>query len=386
MCAKEARVPRPPARTVHPLAATLVAMVAVAGVLIGMAVAPAAAGAMPVRAGGKKIATVMPVPHVVRRLPVAIEAVSVDYVAQDSCAPAFKPGTRKLIHLLARTYPDISAQGSYACGTDGPVSEHYEGRAIDWMASVRNRKQHREAIALIKWLRAPDRRGNKFAMARRLGVMYLIYNNRIWGAWDGKWEPYGSCATTRAPAYDNACHRTHVHISLTWNGAMGRTSFWKGKPRPTDYGPCRTAGLKWAGKHSHRNLRPCAGTPGPKLPHWASPALKRLVHYSGAYLRGGSSGPAVGAVQQALAVPATATFGHRTKRAVRDFQHHHRLPKTGAMNIRTWLRLVTVATRRDTAAHRKRRARRAHTTARHPGRSRSSSRVGRRAGESRRNR
>jgi hypothetical protein len=263
-------------------------------------------------------------------------------VAQDSCDPGFKPGTKKLIALLHHTYPDVYAGGSYACGTDGSVSEHYEGRAIDWMASIHDKTQHAEARALIKWLLATDADGNRFANARRLGVMYLIYDNRIWGTWDGQWEPYSNCADTPQAAYDNACHRTHVHISLTWNGAMGRTSYWTGQLTPTDYGPCRASGLNWASKYTGYNPTPCPNYPGVAAPKGASAAVKALTQYAGAYLHRGSQGPAVQAVQSVLHVSTSGNYLGATKSAVRGFQRAHQLSSTGAMNVRTWKKLIAV--------------------------------------------
>jgi hypothetical protein len=67
-------------------------------------------------------------------------------------------------------------------------------------------------------------------MARRLGVQYLIWNSRTWRDYDPArgWTEYDGClhAKMRKKAYDNTCHRTHVHISLTWDGAYKRTSYF----------------------------------------------------------------------------------------------------------------------------------------------------------------
>lgn len=331
-------MPRPPARTARRTAASFVALLAACSALVGVLVGPTSAGAAvhpAVRVG---------TPTIPNHLPSEIESQWTPYVAQDSCDPAFKRGTKELIALLHRTYPDVYAGGSYACGTDGTVSEHYEGRAIDWMASVDNNKQHAEALALINWLLGTDGDGNRFANARRLGVMYLIYDNRIWGTWDGKWDRYNNCAKTPQASYDNACHRTHVHISLTWNGAMGRTSFWTGKLTPTDFGPCRAKGLNWASKYTGYNPVPCANYPGARVPKGASPAVKTLAQYSGLYLHKGSHGPAVTAVQSVLHVSASGSYLGGTKSAVRSFQRKHKLPTTGAMNTRTWQGLLATVT------------------------------------------
>src|SRR4029078_4285772 len=34
-------------------------------------------------------------------------------------------------------------------------------------------------------------------------------------------------------------HTSHIHISLSWNGARAHTSFWTGKTWPLDYGACQ---------------------------------------------------------------------------------------------------------------------------------------------------
>lgn len=320
----------------HALSRVTALIVIALTVLAGLAAAPPSAPAgSRVAAAGFRVA----LPATPKHLRPAIEPAGTPYVAQDSCHPAFEPGTRRLVRLLKRTYPDVYAQGAYACGTDGTVSEHYEGRAIDWMAAVKNRRQHAEARALIHWLLAPDAAGEAYAMARRLGVMYLIYDNRIWGPWGG-WEPYDNCAKHQQAAYDNSCHRTHLHISLTWNGAMGRTSFWTNKVTPTDYGPCRAKGLAWARGYVRYNPKPCPRTAGPTVPKHASPAAKTVAGYSGLYLHHGSTGPAVAALQTVLHVSATGNYLGGTRAAVRGFQRAHRLPATGAMNRRTWQRLL----------------------------------------------
>jgi hypothetical protein len=313
----------------HRLTPFLTTLLCAASVLIAV---PTAASATP------------PVPHIPRGLPAAIEPLG-GYVGQVTCQPTIRPGTAKLAKLLAYTYRNYNAgswASTYACGTDGTRSEHYDGRAIDWMVDVHNTKQHAAAKAAIAWFLATDKAGNKFAMARRLGVMYLIYNNRMWGAWDGRWEDYNNCSHLPERRYDNACHRTHMHISLTWNGAMARTSYWTRSVAPTDYGKCRVPDLNWAYLYTGRNLVPCPSYPQVHATKTASATKKALVAYSGAAVRGGWSGPAVAAVQRALGVATTGVFDSATARAVRRFQRRHTLLVTGAMNVRTWRALLKV--------------------------------------------
>ena len=302
----------------------LVAVTALATLFAGLAFATSAAAT--------------PAPHVPAGLPRAIEPLA-PYVAQTACSPTTKPGTAKLARLLAATYRGTSYNTVYACGTDGPVSEHYDGRAIDWMVSIRNSAQHSDALAVISWLLATDSHGNHYAMARRLGVQYLIYDNRIWGSWDGKWEAYNNCAKLTSRAYDTSCHRDHMHISLSWNGAMGRTTFWTGQVHADDYGPCRAADLNWA-TNTLSHSRPCPDYATVHAARGASATESALVKYSGAALRPGLTGPAVTAVQQALHVSATGTFGAVTLGALRHFEAAHRLPLTGGVSATAWRELL----------------------------------------------
>jgi peptidoglycan hydrolase-like protein with peptidoglycan-binding domain len=282
------------------------------------------------------------VPPTPSGLPVAIEPLA-PYVEQVACDPHVRPGTARLARLLASTYRSYSASSwssTYACGTDGDRSEHYDGRAIDWMVDVHNARQRAAAQSAIAWLLATDAAGNRAAMARRLGVMYIIWNNRIWGAWNGRWDSYNNCAHLTSRANDNACHRTHVHLSLSWNGAMARTSYWSKRVVSTDWGPCRPRDLNWAYLYQHANYLGCASFPRVRAPEGASAIKRALVTYSGAPVRRGWGGPAVSAVQRALQVPVTGSYASSTVHAVRTFQVQHHLTVTGAMNAGTWRALL----------------------------------------------
>jgi peptidoglycan hydrolase-like protein with peptidoglycan-binding domain len=288
-------------------------------------------------------ATHVPIPPGSPAPSTAIEPLA-PYVPQVSCDPKQRPGTVKLARLLATTYRSFSATdwaSTYNCGTDGSTSEHYDGRAIDWMVGVHNAKQRAAATAVISWLLATDKAGHRFAIARRLGVMYLIYDNRMWGAWSGRWEAYDNCAKRPQRANDNACHRTHMHISLSWTGAMGRTSYWTKHLALTDFGPCRPKDLNWAYLYQRVNLVPCLRFPPVRAAKGASATKKALVTYSGAPVRRGWKGPAVSAVQRALHLGATGTYNARTTTAVKTFQRRHAgCPVTGAMNPPTWRALL----------------------------------------------
>ncbi len=273
-------------------------------------------------------------------LPAAVEPLAA-YVEQNSCHPGYLPGTLRLGRLLTATYPNTSFGGAYACGTDGNRSEHYDGRAIDWMNSIRNPTQAAQAAAVIKFLLATDSHGNKFAMARRMGVMYIIWDNKMWGAWDGKWEAYNNCAKTPAVSSDNACHRNHMHISLSWNGAFGRTSFWSRRTfSATDYGPCRVKDLNWAMDWSAYNPKGCTRYPTAGYPAHSSAAMIALQTYSGAELFPGMTGAPVQAIQKAFGTPITGRYSGTTVALMRWFKHAHGLSASLTVDTATWRKLL----------------------------------------------
>jgi peptidoglycan hydrolase-like protein with peptidoglycan-binding domain len=277
-------------------------------------------------------------PAVPTGLPAGIEALS-RYVAQADCDPTTKRGVTALGKLLTKTYPGTSFGGGRAC-TDHPPSEHYDGRALDWMVSVRNSTQKAQASAVLNWLFAKDARGNSHANARRLGVMYIIWNDKIWGSYSQRWEPYNNCASTPSRSVDTSCHRDHIHFSLSWEGAMGRTSFWTKKVAAPDYGPCRPADLNWAPNYTGANPTPCARHAKVTAPAGSSAIAKRAYLFSGAQLGRGSSGAPVVALQNALGLRADGKYDSTTVAAVRSLQQRAKLRVNGIMNSATWRALL----------------------------------------------
>lgn len=150
------------------------------------------------------------------------------YEPGTTCTLVDRPGALKFAQLIRDTYGQNQSIGiSYnACYT---ISEHNEGRAVDWMLDSTNPKDVAKAKAMFKWLFATDQYGNTDAMARRLGIMYIIWNHHMWRAYEGGvWGPYNGTNP----------HTDHIHFSFNLDGATGRTSFWTGHPLP---GPCEAA-------------------------------------------------------------------------------------------------------------------------------------------------
>lgn len=162
------------------------------------------------------------------------------YERENTCSPTEKPGPQFVRTMLRSTYgTSIGSNIVRSCTSSD--SGHEEGRALDWMTSVRVASQRDMANAFIGWLQATDKYGNKHAMVRRLGIQYIIWNNRMWRTYDPSrgWTEYAGCLdpAKASTTYDNACHRNHVHLSFSWDGAWKRTSYYAGNltcPAPSD--------------------------------------------------------------------------------------------------------------------------------------------------------
>lgn len=262
------------------------------------------------------------------------------YVAQNSCQPGFRAGTAALARLLVRTYPNTSAGGPRPCSA-GSSSEHYDGRAVDWMNSIKNPVQAMQAASVIKFLLSTDQYGNKYAMARRMGIMYMIWDNHIWGMWSGTWQDYNGCTKTPAPALDTACHRDHIHFSLSWDGALGYTSFWSRTVVDTpDYGPCRPPDLNWATDYAVFRTVPCPNYSRVGVPAGSSAVMTGLVQYSGVTLLPGRTGEAVRAIQRAFSKPVTGVYDAVTVGAMNRFKVAHQLPGNSVVDPPTWRALL----------------------------------------------
>ncbi|WP_370617250.1 hypothetical protein [Mumia sp. Pv 4-285] len=264
------------------------------------------------------------------------------HVGQVSCARPH-PGTVRLGSLLVRTWPATSWMAARDCGTSG--SEHYDGRAVDWMTNARTVKGKKRGNDLVAWLLATDAAGNRFANARRLGVMYIIWNNKIWSTYRSRdgWRSYNGCtAKARAGAgSDTTCHRNHVHISLSWAGARGYTSYWDGTVAGANYGPCRPAGLNWAGRYTKRRATPCPWYPRVTAAKGSSTVHRSLVTYSGLRITKGMRGPAVRAVQRAIRVPVTGVWDATSRAQMRAYKGARHLGGSAVVGTGAWRSLLT---------------------------------------------
>ncbi|WP_210649271.1 hypothetical protein [Nocardioides sp. SYSU D00065] len=152
------------------------------------------------------------------------------YQPQTTCKPTPKRGVLMLADwLVARGggYGPISR----ACAGSS-TSEHKESRAFDWLLDARDPADAALAATLLEEVLAPDDTGAPHALARRMGIMYIIWDDRMYASYDGfaaKRYLSSSCRTKRTCS-PTLRHRDHMHISLSRRGARGATSWYAAQP------------------------------------------------------------------------------------------------------------------------------------------------------------
>ncbi len=269
--------------------------------------------------------TLPPVPPPPSPLPTTVLPALADvvptYQSQRSCDPAAKPGVEAYVRMVLQTYR-VGRNGGIVrgCGI-GATSEHKEGRAFDYMLSVNVPQEKAVGDALTGWLTGPDAAGVVGGNARRLGVMYVIWNRRIWSSYTTGtgWRNY----------YGSSPHTDHVHTSFSWNGAMARTSWWSGSTATVDdRGPCGVYAGQPAPVYTGPQLTAC---PSP-LP--AAPASPYAIVWPG------QSASTVRLAQAQLGLSADGVFGAATRAALMGWQRTVALPVTGVLDKPTWARLA----------------------------------------------
>lgn len=150
------------------------------------------------------------------------------YVPQTNCHPKARPGTRTLGAWLetsyAGTFASVRGRPCRASGT----SEHKEGRAVDWSLDARKKRDRLRAKAFLSAILATDAEGNDAALARRMGVMYVIWNDHMYASYDRfvKRDYLSSSCKRLRRCSPTLRHRDHMHISLSRPGGKGITSWY----------------------------------------------------------------------------------------------------------------------------------------------------------------
>src|SRR2546421_3013694 len=140
------------------------------------------------------------------------------YVGQSKCDPTPKPGVIAFRAMFLKAFPGTRDDGITRQCYIGGRSEHKEGRAWDWAVSAYKPADVAKVNQALAWLFATDKYGHKYALIRRLGIMYIVWNRHIWSASipSQGWLPYNGSSP----------HTDHVHFSFSWAAAYKKTTFW----------------------------------------------------------------------------------------------------------------------------------------------------------------
>lgn len=265
------------------------------------------------------------------------------YIPQNACYALELPGVSAFRDMLLQTFPrSRSSLGMYnisrGCNTPG-VSEHEEGRALDFEANIDNPLQYAQAQRLLRYLTA---RGGYHA--KRWGIMYIIYNKQIWA----QYKPWWRGMSDRGNKVDN--HQDHIHFSFTWNGALRQSSYWTGQLRSADRGPC----VKYQWHFAPVRINKQVAKPRTRSCRGARPMGKDWQYSSS--IMYWQSDSRVRWLQQFLSeegvytAEADGNFGQITFGAVRKWQELHKLPQTGVWDPVTQNASGRIVAKRDRTA------------------------------------
>ena len=134
------------------------------------------------------------------------------------CDPTNKPGPERLLGLLSFWFGAPSQfNPNWHIGRPCSVSStsyHREGRALDFYVASTDPK----AQAIVDWILATDEYGNRHSKARRMGIVEIIWKDRIWSS-DRAAEGFRACPSC-GPHFD------HIHFSFSREGALQQTSWF----------------------------------------------------------------------------------------------------------------------------------------------------------------
>ena len=99
------------------------------------------------------------------------------YQPQTKCRRKAKPGVLMLADWLVARGGGYGAIFRECAGSS--TSEHKESRAFDWVLDATSETDQGLAAALLEEIFAPDDTGEPNALARRMGVMYVIWDDTM---------------------------------------------------------------------------------------------------------------------------------------------------------------------------------------------------------------
>ncbi len=106
-------------------------------------------------------------------------------------------------------------------------SNHAQGRAFDVLVggSAGSGYNRTRGLAMVNWLLATDASGNVNAVARRLGVQQILFDDRCWNSEGDRgiasWSKMRECEVG---------HYDHIHVDMSLRGANGTIQYWGSAP------------------------------------------------------------------------------------------------------------------------------------------------------------
>ena len=149
------------------------------------------------------------------------------YQPQTGCSPTAKPGTKQLSRWVVNHFDGGYGPIGRPCRSGG-TSEHKEGRAFDRTLDATKKADRQRAAVMMERIFRARRDGQEHVLARRMGIMYIIWNDHMYSA-DNRFEKrdyLSSSCTAKADCSTTLRHRNHMHISLIRKAARAETSWY----------------------------------------------------------------------------------------------------------------------------------------------------------------
>ena len=149
------------------------------------------------------------------------------YQPQTGCSPKAKPGPKQLSRWVVNAFDGGSGPIGRPCSSGG-TSEHKEGRAFDRTLDATKKADRQRAAVMMERIFRARRDGQEHVLARRMGIMYFIWNDHMYSAYDHfeRTDYLSSSCTTKAGCSTTLRHRNHMHISLIRKAARAETSWY----------------------------------------------------------------------------------------------------------------------------------------------------------------
>lgn len=152
------------------------------------------------------------------------------------------PGVYAFRDILASSHGARTAGMARGCPGSGTTSMSYHARglALDWRLNVYNSTEAAYAQEILDWLFEESSTGEKHVRLKRLGIIEVIWNDKLWTRFDTNstsniqtWRAHNFSGCVAAGGNENTCaHRDHIHFSFSLEGGKMQRSWWNAELAP----------------------------------------------------------------------------------------------------------------------------------------------------------